>query len=174
MDESGDEMGGFGAEMVTLGAQMGVGLEAEIGGFRGVDLGVAMGAEVGAQMGLGLEAEMSGFGGCIWVLKWGMKWVLLVAEIGLKRKRVGLRDMMGRLKLGIRGLPVRSWSCQMDVGRVTNDISIGIIIKGKSLCYNSLYEFQMLYSFMRWYALPGLVDNYCMHQRNKIYQRGLV
>nr|GEX29059.1 hypothetical protein [Tanacetum cinerariifolium] len=123
----GDEMGGFGAEMVTLGAPMVVGLEAKIGGFRRVNLGVEIGAEVGA-----FAVEM------------GLKRVRLGTEIG------GFGAEMGDvgLKLRIRGLPVRSWSRQMDVGRVINDISFGIISmwfsvkKGKSLCYNSWYEFQ--------------------------------
>nr|GEY70371.1 hypothetical protein [Tanacetum cinerariifolium] len=86
----GVEMGGFGAEVVTLGAQMGVGLEAEICGFRG----------------------------WIWVLNWGLKWVPFSSgaetEAGIDVFGCLNKGRNG-LKLGICGLPARTWSRQMDV-----------------------------------------------------------
>nr|GEU94702.1 hypothetical protein [Tanacetum cinerariifolium] len=39
---------------------------------------------LGTQMDVLLETEIGRFGEWIWVFKWGLKWVPLVAEMGLK------------------------------------------------------------------------------------------
>ncbi|GJU19068.1 ribonuclease H-like domain-containing protein [Tanacetum coccineum] len=98
----------WGLKWVGLGGETGAETWDGMGGF---------GAEMGAEMG-GFGAEMGEFRGWIWVLKWGSKWVHLVAEMDVVLRNISCRETErfgGKSVVGRQRVAVQQWSNEVEV-----------------------------------------------------------